>query len=214
MSNNKLKKVSLAAAAAGVMAEIANAAESEAVNKLIAKIKDKSDKVRAEAWLSAGEVGAPAIRPLAAVMIDKELEVARAAKRGLWKIVRHAGRPRARDEKRAVTAELIALLSDSQPTPVRREVLWMLSEIARTKSIKPIAALLSNKELREDARMVLQRIPGRRSLAALKAGLKAAPKDFKLNIAQSLRHRGVRVRGYPCVKLVPTKKTSVKPIKE
>jgi len=214
MSNNKLKKVSLAAAAAGVMAEIANAAESEAVNKLIAKIKDKSDKVRAEAWLSAGEVGAPAVKPLAAVMIDKELEVARAAKRGLWKIVRHAGRPGAGDEKSAVTAELIALLSDSQPTPVRREVLWMLSEIARTKSIKPIAALLSNKELREDARMVLQRIPGRRSLAALKAGLKAAPEDFKLNIAQSLRKRGVKVRGYPCVKLVPTKKTSVKPIKE
>jgi len=214
MSNNKLKKVSLAAAAAGVMAEIANAAESEAVNKLIAKIKDKSDKVRAEAWLSAGEVGAPAVRPLAAVMIDKELEVARAAKRGLWKIVRHAGRPGAGDEKSAVTAELIALLSDNQPTPVRREVLWMLSEIARTKFIKPIAALLSNKELREDARMVLQRIPGRMSLAALKAGLKAAPEDFKLNIVQSLRKRGVKVRGLPCVKLVPTKKTNVKPIKE
>jgi len=73
--------------------------------------------------------------------------------------------------------------------------------------------LLSNSELREDARMVLQRIPGRRSLAALRAGLKAAPKDFKINIAQSLRQRGVRVRGLPCVKLVPTKKTNVKPVK-
>ena len=213
MSNNKLKKVSLAAAAAGVMAEIANAAESKAVNKLIAKIKDKSDKVRAEAWLSAGEVGAPAVRPLAAVMIDKELEVARAAKRGLWKIVRHAGRPRARDEKRAVAAELIGLLGDDQPTSVRREVLWMLSEICGRTSIKAIAALLSNKELREDARMVLQRIPGKQSLAALKKGLKAAPKDFKLNIAQSLRKRGVKVRGLACVKLVPTKKTNVKPLK-
>ena len=213
MSNNKLKKVSLAAAAAGVMVEMANAAESEVVDKLIAKIKDKSDEVRAEAWLNAGEVGAPAVRPLAAVMIDKELEVARAAKRGLWKIVRYVGRRGKGDEKRAVVAELNGLLNDDQPTPIRREVLWMLSEIARTKSIKPIAALLSNKELREDARMVLQRIPSRRSLAALRAGLKAAPKDFKINIAQSLRQRGVRVRGLPCVKLVPTKKTNVKPVK-
>ena len=213
MSNNKLKKVSFAVATAGVMAEMANAAENEAVNKLIAKIKDKSDRVRAEAWLGAGEVGAPAVRPLAAVMTDKDLEVARAAKRGLWKIVRHAGRPRARDEKRVVVAELNGLLNDDQPTPVRREVLWMLSEIGRNKSIEPIAALLSNKELREDARMVLQRIPGKRSLAALKAGLKVAPEDFKLNIAQSLRQRGVRVRGLPCVKLVPTKKTNVKPVK-
>lgn len=213
MSNNKLKKVSLTVAAAGVMAEMANAAESEAVNKLIAGIKDKSDKVRAEAWLSAGEVGAPAVRPLAAVMTDKELEVARAAKRGLWKIVRYVGRPGAGDEKNAVAAELIALLSGSQPTPVRREVLWMLSEIGQDKSVEAIAALLSNRELREDARMVLQRIPGRRSIAALRAGLKAAPKDFKINIAQSLRQRGVRVRGLPCVKLVPTKKTNVKPVK-
>ena len=213
MSNNKLKKVSLAAAAAGVMAGTANAAESEAVNKLIAKIKDKSDKVRAEAWLSAGEVGAPAVRPLAAVMTDKDLEVARAAKRGLWKIVRYVGRPGAGSEKRAVTAELIALLSDNQPTPVRREVLWMLSEIGQNKVVEVVTALLSNSELREDARMVLQRIPGRKSIAALRAGLKAAPRDFKINIAQSLRQRGVRVRGLPCVKLVPTKKTNVKPMK-
>jgi len=213
MSNNKLTKGALTAVAAGVMAGTANAAENKAVDKLIAKIKDKSDEVRAEAWLSAGEVGAPAVKPLAAVMTDKDLEVARAAKRGLWKIVRYVGRPGAGDEKRAVIAELVALLGDDQPTPVRREVLWMLSEIARNKSIEPIAALLSNKELREDARMVLQRIPGRRSLAALRAGLKAAPKDFKINIAQSLRQRGVRVRGLACVKLVPTKKTNVKPVK-
>ena len=73
--------------------------------------------------------------------------------------------------------------------------------------------MLSNKELREDARMSLQRIPGRQSLAALKNGLKTAPEDFKLNIAQSLRKRGVKVPGLACVKLVPTKKTNVKPVK-
>jgi HEAT repeat protein len=149
---------------------------------------------------------------LAEVMTDNDLEVARAAKRGLWKIVRHAGRPGARDEKTAVTAELIPLLGDDQPDPVRREVLWMLSEIGGSNSIKPIAALLSNKQLREDARMVLQRIPSKRAVAALKAGLKAAPQDFKLNIAQSLRQRGVEVPGLPCVKLVPAKETHVKPL--
>jgi len=120
-------------------------------------------------------------------------------------------------ERTKVTEERIAALRAQygldQPVSVRREVLWMLSEIGRRRSIEPIAALLSNKELREDARMVLQRIPGRGSIAALRAGLKAAPKDFKINIAQSLRQRGVRVRGLPCVKLVPTKKTNVKPVK-
>jgi HEAT repeat protein len=213
MSNNKFTKGALTAVAAGVMAGTANAAESKAVNKLIDKIKDKSDEVRAKAWLNSGKVGAPAVKPLGAMMTDKDLEVARAAKRGLWKIVRYVGRRGKGDEKRAVVAELNGLLGDDQPTPVRREVLWMLSEIGRNRSIETIAALLSNEELREDARMALQRIPVKKSIAALRAGLKAAPKDFKLNIAQSLRQRGVRVRGFPCVKLVPTKKTNVKPVK-
>jgi HEAT repeat protein len=212
MSMNNSKKVSLAAAAAGVMSGVAGAARKKAVDELIAGIRDDNDKVRAEAWLGAGEVGAAAVKPLARVMSNRELEVARAAKRGLWKIVRHVGRPGAGNERRAVVGELVELLDDEQPVPVRREVLWMLSEIGTRKSIKPIAALLSNKALREDARMVLQRIPSKNALAALKAGLKAAPEDFKLNIAQSLRQRGVKVSGLPCVKLVPTKRTNVKPL--
>jgi len=212
MSMNKLKKVSLAAAATAVMTGTAGAARKKAVSKLIAGIRDDDDKVRAEAWLGAGKFGAAAVKPLAKVMTDKDFEIARAAKRGLWKIVRYAGRPGAGNEKRAVVGELVELLGDEQPVPVRREVLWMLSEIGDRKSIKPIAALLSNKDLREDARMVLQRIPTKNALAALRAGFKAAPEDFKLNIAQSLRQRGVEVSGYPCVKLVPTKKTDVKPL--
>jgi len=209
---NNSKKVSLAAAATGVMSGTARAARKKAVEELMAGIRDENDKVRAETWLGAGEVGAPAVKPLARVMTDKDFEVARAAKRGLWKIVRHVGRPKAGNERRAVVGELVELLDDEQPVPVRREVLWMLSEIGTRKSIKPIAALLSNKALREDARMVLQRIPSKNALAALRAGFKAAPEDFKLNIAQSLRQRGVEVSGYPCVKLVPTKKTNVKPL--
>jgi HEAT repeat protein len=210
MSVNNLQKASLAAAAGTT--GISGAAHENPVDALIAKIKDTNDKVRTEAWLGAGKVGAPAVKPLARVMTDEELEVARAAKHGLWKIVRHSGRPGADDEKKAVVAELMGLLGNDQPTPVRREVLWMLSEIGGEESIKPIAALLSNKELQEDTRMVLQRIPGRESVAALEAGLKAAPEDFKLNIAQSLRQRGAKVRGLACVKLVPTKKTDVKPL--
>ena len=209
---NNSKKVSLAAAAAGVMSGTAGAARKKAVDELMAGIRDENDKVRAEAWLGAGEVGAAAVKPLAKVMTDKDFEIARAAKRGLWKVVRHVGRPGAGNERRAVIGELVELLDDEQPVPVRREVLWMLSEIGTRRSIKPIAALLSNRELREDARMVLQRIPSKSALAALKAGLEDAPEDFKLNIAQSLRQRGVEVSGLPCVKLVPTKRTNVKPL--
>ncbi len=213
MSISNLKKASLAAGTVAMTAGTAGAAKTKAVDELINGIKNKSDKVRGEALQSAGGVGAPAVKSLAKVMGDKDTEVMRAGKRALWKIVRHAGRPRARDERNAVVAELMGVLGGDHPTLVRREALWMLSEISGRTSVKAIAELLSDKELREDTRMVLQRIPGKQSLAALKKGLKAAPKDFKLNIAQSLRQRGVKVRGLACVKMVPTKKTNVKPLK-
>ena len=212
MSTNNLKKVSLATGAAGVMAQTADIAQAQGVDELIAGIKSDSAEQRTQTWQSAGEVGAPAIKPLAAVMINNDLEVARAAKRALWQIVRYTGRPKANKERRAVETELVELLGDEKPVAVRREVLWMLSGIGGRNSMKPIAGLMRNEELREDARMALERIPSQRAVTVLKAGFEAAPEDFKTNIAQSLRKRGEEVAGYPCKKLVPTKKTDVKPL--
>src|SRR3990172_8173704 len=200
MSTNKAMNKPVAGAAVG-------AARTKAVTDLIEKIKDSNLEVRTKAWLGAGEVGWPAVPALAEVMADENLEVARAAKRALWKIVRHAGRPGADEERQSVAAHLSRLLADDRPVAVRREALWMLSEIGEKELIKPIAGLLTNKELREDARMVLERIGDKASVAALEAGFKTAPEEFKLNLAQSIRKRGKKVRGYECIKLVPTKQT-------
>ena len=95
---------------------------------------------------------------------------------------------------------------------VRREILWMLSEIGGDESIDPVAKLLANPESREDARMALERIPGDKSLAAIQAGLLTAPEEFKPNLAQSLEARGVSVPSIACRKRVPTKPTQVKPL--
>ncbi len=189
-------------------------AETAEVADLITKIRDRDDKVRAQGLLDAAKVGAPAVKPLAAVMSDPDFEVARAARRGLWGVVRHVGRPGADNERKPVVSELVALLADNQPMPVRREVMWMLSELGGDESVEPVAGLLSNAELREDARMVLERLPGRKSLAALQRGLQTAPPDFKSSVAESLRVRGVRVPGVPSRKLVPTRKTNLKPVEQ
>ena len=212
MSMNHLEKASLAIGTTGIVAATANAGQGDAVKELLAGIKDADDKVRTQAWLNAGQAGAPAVTSLAEVMTDDDLEVARAAKRALWKIVRHAGRPRAVKEKRAVEKELVGLLGKDQPVPVRREVIWMLSEIGARNSIKALSRLIANKKLREDARMALERIPSKQAVQALKFRFRKAPGDFKPNLAQSLRKRGVDVEGYPCQKLVPTKKTNLKPL--
>jgi len=139
------------------------------------------------------------------------METARAASRALWRIVRHVGRPGASAERKAVVAELVSLLSEG-PSGVRREVVWMLSEIGDDEAVIPLAVLLSDRGLGEDARAALQRIPGGKSLAALKAALTEASADFKPALADALRARGELVSDFPSQKRVPTKATAVEPI--
>lgn len=203
--------VSPAAAAAvlATAATVVRAAEVPSVTDLLARIKNTDDKVRGPAWQSAGPAGAPAVAPLAAVMLDADFEVARCAKRALERIVRHAGRPGAEAERKAVAAEFVKLLAGGEAA-VRRHALWMLSEIGDEADVKSMAALLADAALREDARCALERIPGAAATAALKAGFAAAPEEFKFALAHSLRLRGEKVDGYPSQKLVPTKQTSVK----
>ncbi len=201
-------KVAVAATTATALAKEASAAP-QALDEIIEAIKGKSDEARTEAWQRAATLGAPAVKPLASLATNPDLEVARAAKRGLWKMVHTFGRPGTDSEKQAVVQELIPLLKSSPA--LRREVLWMLSEIGGDEAVEPVTAMLSDKDFREDARAALQRIPGQKSLEALKSALATAPAEFQAALAESLRDRGVRLDQYPSRKLTPSKQTSVKP---
>jgi len=85
MSTNHLKKASLAAGAVATVTTTARAARgrNRGVNRLINKLKSSDAETRTEAWQSAGDIGALAVHPLALVMTDDDLEVARAAKRAM-----------------------------------------------------------------------------------------------------------------------------------
>jgi HEAT repeat protein len=204
MVTNRLAGAALAATGAAAGAEA-----NPTLEELLTALKSEDDIKRTQAWISAGAVGAPAVVPLADLMLDAQPEVARAAKRALWQVARHSGRPGAESDKVAVAAALLTVLAGERPDAVKREVMWMLSEIGGDESVAPLASLLSNAELREDARMCVERIPGQASLDALKAALESVPQDFKANIAESLRIRGVEVTEFPSVKLTPTRATSV-----
>jgi HEAT repeat protein len=171
------------------------------VEELVNEIRRGNDETRTAAWFAAGPLGAPAVKPLARLMGDGNLEVARAATHGLWRIVRHSTRPGGASDR--VAAELLDLLDGEEPAPVRREVLWMLSEIGGEGAVPGIARALEDPAVREDARCALERIPGEQAIGALRQALKTAPADFKQNIVQSLRARGVVVKGFPCRKLQP-----------
>ena len=205
---NDFKTATYVAGTAAVLASASHAAETASLDDFIAKIKSTDDKIRGPAWQGAAPLGAPAVKPLAAVMTNADFEVARSAKRALYKIVRHAGRPGAEKEAKAVEQELIPLLKNEAGT-VRREVLWMLSEIGTDDAIAPMAALLSDQEVREDARCALMRFPSSQATAALKSAFATAPEEFKFALAESLRKRGEKVEGYPSQKLVPKRPTAV-----
>ncbi len=177
------------------------------LEELVKNIQSNDPETRTTAWHQAGTLGASAVKPLSKLCRNENMEVRRAARRGLEKIVRTVGAPGDQPARQAVTRELLALLSSSHPVALRRDILWLLSEIAGAESVESIAALLKHDALREDARMTLERIPGDRSLGALRHALGHVPKDFRLSIAQSLRARGEAVdpKTYPCQKLVPTK---------
>jgi len=215
MTNKQVSPVSLAAAAAGAVSGAAlptAAAATTSLEALLTQLKSADDKARTEAWCAAGPLGAEAVQPLAALLTSADREVARAASRALGKIVHYAGRPGAGAERKAVAAALIDVLTTGQLAAVRRELVWLLSEVAGDEAVPPVAALLSDPELRDDARMCLERLPGIKATAALKAALPHAPEDFKPSLAHALRRKGVNVKGVPDLRRVPTKATSMKPI--
>ena len=182
--------------------------DSATVNRLITDLQSSDDTVRGAAWQSAAPLGALAVKPLVQLMTHQDFEIARAAKRALWKIVRRAGRPRAARERKAVQTELVSSLKSS-PVPVCREGIWMLSEIGDSATVEPLAALLANVDVREDARCALERIPTSKATRALDKSLKNLPEDFRPALANSLRVRGRKIKSYPGQKLVPVKSTTV-----
>jgi hypothetical protein len=179
---------------------------------LIENIQSEDHAVRAAARDGAAAIGAKAVGPLAEIAASGALEAARAAQRAIQRIVYHAGRPGAEDEAKAVQGELLKLLGESQPLQFRRDVLWMTWQIADEDAVEPVAALLADEQLCEDARMALERMPGESATRALQTALASATAPEKPALAHSLRKRGVETPGVPDLRLVPTKETTVQPV--
>ncbi len=155
---------------------------------------------------------AAAVKSFTEMIKSDDNETRRAGKRQLWQMIRHTGKPGNVEQQQALVSALLGLIGGDEPVAVKREAVWAVSELGDDACVAPVAALLTDQELREDACRVLERLPGRKSLDALQAALQSAPDDFKLSVAQALRARGVKVEGLPCVKLVPSRRTKVKPV--
>lgn len=158
----------------------------------LAQIRSEDAEQRYKAWRGAGPFGAKAVVPLAELAASPLPGVAKAAREALQVIVHHAGRPGATDEARAVAAALLSVAeSPRQSTRVRADALHWLGFVGDARAVPGIARLLNEPGVRDEARMALERIPGRESLRALRQARDTAPADFKAHLEQSLRARAL-----------------------
>ncbi|MCX7871755.1 MAG: hypothetical protein N2487_00555 [Verrucomicrobiae bacterium] len=180
----------------------------DSVSVLLTKIQNGDERIRSMALDECAGLGVDVIKPLVELAEKSGFETVRMAKRCLWKIVRYSGSPGNEDLRRRVCGRLGEVINNCS-VEIKREILWMFSEIGGDESVPIIARFLRDKDLREDARCSLERIPTRNSLSVLRKAFEDASDDFKYALADSLRFRGVKVKGCPSKKLVPMRQTNV-----
>lgn len=175
------------------------------IDEFLVRIQDSDAEARCAAWREAGPMGAEAIASLADLMAGGDQGVSLAAVEALHRITHHAARPEATPaERHGVADELAKLLDPRRPNKVRAESLYLLSLIGDEDAVKAIAALLDDRELRDTARMTLQRIPGSACTQALIAALDKAPTDFAPLIIAALGQRGDPAAVKPLMKTLET----------
>jgi HEAT repeat protein len=162
------------------------------LKETLEQLKSEDMKVRNAAMEAAGPLGPTAVAPLAELMKLDVRTSGRDAKLALQNVVNYSGRPGAETEAKAVTAELLKVASSANhPRFIRGDALCWVGYIGGPDAIPALVKLLDDRVIREDARTALERIPGEQSLAALKKAESAGATDFRKNIQQSIRNRGL-----------------------
>ncbi len=171
------------------------------VKALLEKVTSSSADTRFASRSEAAQVGAPAVAPLAKLIGEvpeaikegkQRLEVAITARAALERAVHHAGRPGADAERKAVAAELAGVLAGEPPAKVKREVLHLIAHVAGDDEVSRVAKLLddADKNVRETARLALERIPGPASLSALVEAAKGHADERKPDLLFSIGKKG------------------------
>jgi HEAT repeat protein len=169
---------------AGALSLPARAEEDTKCKALLKNITSQNEDVRFAARAEAALVGAPAVAALVewvdeareppppdAAAREHRREVAITARAALERLVHHAGRPGADAEREAVAAELAKALAPGQTLKTKREVLLLVGFIGGDAQVNAVAKLLEDPDanVRETARLTLERMPGAASVGALLA---------------------------------------------
>jgi HEAT repeat protein len=162
---------------------------------LLDQLQSPDANVRYNAWRGAGPTGATAISGLGDLMASPDKSIAKCAHGALDTIAHYAARPGATPaEAHGVTMELLKLATTTRPRMVRSDALCLVGVVGDAHAVPGLVKLLSDNDVREDARMALERTPGSASLAALKKAATTVPADYRPSINQSLHDRALTVQ--------------------
>ncbi|MCA1597026.1 MAG: FG-GAP-like repeat-containing protein [Chloroflexi bacterium] len=168
------------------------------ISDFISKLTSGDGGVRYTAWSGAGPAGSAAVVPVGDLMASPDKGVVKAARGALETIASYSTRPGAILEAEAVSQQLLKLAAPGRPIAVRVEAIHLLGFTAGRRSVPGLARLLSDPDVRDEARMALEQIPGGASLSALKRAVNSSPSDFQPALQQSIGNRSMRwAAGFP-----------------
>ncbi len=173
---------------------LGEALQEPTVGSLLGQIQHGDTSARVTAVKQSLLVGHKAIVSLGEVMCGEDAAAAKTAWEAVKAISYHTSRPGAGAERADAAKRLGDIAASSKPRSVRAKAIALIGAIGAAESVPMLAKLLLDAELREDARMALERIPGKTSEAALKAAQDGAPDEFKAAIELSFRHRRTRLK--------------------
>ena len=160
-----------------------------AAEAFIDQIQSADADIRYTAWRSAGTQLPSAVAPLAGLLESPDKGIAKAAKGALETLV-YESSPGDRERADAIADELAKVAADhARSRPVRAEVIHLIGFVAHHLVVPDLAVLLDDLEVRDEARMALERIPGHSSLNALKNAARLCIDPFRAHLDQSINNR-------------------------
>lgn len=169
-----------------------NPADSATIGSYLTQIKHGDTATRLAAVQQAALVGTEALPQLGAIYSGGDPAAGKAAYEAIKKIVYNAGRPGAAAEAKSASSALLELASSQHPRYVRADAIQLLGVVGGDDEAKALAAMISDTDLGEDARMALERIPGKAADDALKSAARSASPERRAAIDLSLRHRKLK----------------------
>jgi hypothetical protein len=171
----------IVAALLGTLSLWASAAGAEDLDSFLKKISSADEGARRAAWEGAAVQGPKAIAPLVAVASGENRDAALAALRAVDCISHASAAPGNASRREAAQALAAAVLDEKVPARVKQHLLDLLGSVGEgdvDSVVSAVAKILSDTELRDQARKALERIPGEAAAKAIEAALPRATGEW------------------------------------